>query len=67
MLRASPDRGSEGIRVLRQTLGYCWSVAVAADPAHGLEAFRELEADRDPDVQWIARENRTKARLLRLL
>jgi hypothetical protein len=67
VLRASPDRGSEGVRVLRQTLGYCWSVAVAADPAHGLEAFRELEADPDPDVRWIAGTNRTKARLIRLL
>ncbi len=67
VLRASADRRSEGIRVLRQALGYCWSVAVAADPAHGLEAFRELEADPDPDVRWIARENRTKERLQRLL
>lgn len=67
VLRASADRRSEGIRVLRQALGYCWSVAVAADPAYGLEAFRELAADPDPDVQWIVRENRTKARLSRLL
>ena len=67
VLRATADRRSEGVRVLRQALGWCWSVAVAADPAHGLEAFRELEADPDPDVRWIARTNRTKARLARLL
>lgn len=66
-LRASPDRGSEGARVLRQALGYCWSVAVAADPAHGLPVFRVLEADDDSDVQWIVRTNRTKVRLARLL
>jgi hypothetical protein len=67
VLRASTDRSAEGIRVLRQALGSCWSVAVAADPAYGLEAFRELEADPDPDVRWIVRENLTKARLQRLL
>jgi hypothetical protein len=58
VLRASGDRASEGVRALRQALGSGWSVAVAADPAFGLEAFRELEADPDPDVRWIVRENR---------
>jgi hypothetical protein len=53
-------------RTLRQALGYCWSVAVAADPAAGLGAFRELD-DADPDVAWIVRENRKKKRLSALL
>jgi hypothetical protein len=66
-LRAAGDRRSEGVRVLRQALGWCWSVAVAADPARGLEAFRMLEADPDPDVRWVERENRRKVRLQRLL
>jgi hypothetical protein len=66
-LKAAPDREAEGFRVLRQALGYCWSVAVAADPARGLAAYRDLEADPDPDVRWIAGTNRTKARLARLL
>ena len=59
--RASPDA-----RSLRQALGYCWSVAVAADPAPGLAAFRALGSD-DPDVAWIVKENLRKRRLSQLL
>jgi len=61
----APRRGSE--RVLRQGLGYCWSVAVAADPGPGLPRFLELMSDQDLDVAWIVRENAKKARLRRLL
>jgi len=58
---------SEGRKVLRQALGYCWSVAVAADPAAGLPAFQALRNDPDPDVRWIVAENSKKARLAKLL
>lgn len=62
-------RREPGVRVLRQGLGYCWSVAVAADPGPGLAAFEALEsrAEADPDLAWIVRENRRKKRLARLL
>ncbi|GAB3089221.1 hypothetical protein GCM10027215_38750 [Nocardioides zeae] len=60
-LRARP-----ATRVLRQALGYCWSVAVAAAPAAGLAMLLALDTD-DPDVAWIVRENRRKKRLARLL
>jgi hypothetical protein len=53
-------------RVLRQALGYCWSVAVAALPEEGLPRFERLERSSDPDLQWVARENMKKARLARL-
>jgi len=52
---------------LRQALGYCWSVAVAADLGGGLPNFRALQQHGDPDVQWIVRENTKKSRLARLL
>jgi hypothetical protein len=69
-------RREPGVRTLRQALGYCWSVAVAADPGPGLAAFRALTAgsdhdaddhDGDPDVAWIVAENLRKKRLARLL
>lgn len=65
---ATQRRGPK-LRVLRQGLGYCWSVAVAADPQQGLPAFAQLEqqAATDADVAWIVRENRRKKRLSRLL
>jgi len=62
-LLARPTRD----RVLRQALGYCWSVAIAASPGRGLAQFRELQDSPDPDAQWIVRENSKKARLSRLL
>lgn len=60
-------RRDPGLRTLRQALGYCWSVAVAGDPRDGLAAFARLTDSEDPDIAWIVRENRKKARLARLL
>ena len=60
-------RREAAVRTLRQALGYGWSVAIAALPDDGLAAFARLEAQPDPDIAWIVRENRKKARLRRLL
>jgi hypothetical protein len=60
-------RREPGVRTLRQALGYAWSVAIAAEPAEGLRCFAALASCDDPDVQWIVRENRRKARLKRLI
>jgi hypothetical protein len=67
-LAATPAerRRDAGVRSLRQSLGYCWSVAVAGDPVHGLPAFAALDA-ADPDIAWVSAENRKKKRLLALL
>jgi hypothetical protein len=64
--RPQDSRRDPSVRTLRQGLGYCWSVAVAADPEPGLAAFRSLD-DSDPDVAWIIKENLGKKRLARLL
>lgn len=59
-------RKDPALRTLRQALGYCWSVAVAADPQRALPRFLALDlADRD--VGWIVGENRKKQRLKRIL
>lgn len=63
----SDARRDPGVRSLRQALGYCWSVAVAGDPASGLPRFAALRGSDDPDVAWIVRENQKKTRLRRLL
>ncbi|HEU5038466.1 MAG TPA: HEAT repeat domain-containing protein [Nocardioides sp.] len=64
--RPVEERQDADVRSLRQGLGHCWSVAVAADPEPGLAAFHALDT-HDPDVAWIVRENRTKKRLADLL
>lgn len=66
-VRPRATRKDTDVRVLRQGLGYCWSVAVAADPARGLAEFAKIEQSDDPDVAWVARENRKKRRLVSLL
>ncbi|MDQ0373689.1 HEAT repeat domain-containing protein [Cellulomonas humilata] len=61
--RPAGDRRAADLRTLRQALGYCWSVAIAADPARGLTAFDALTRSSDPDVAWVVRENRKKKRM----
>ena len=65
--RPADQRRDPHVRTLRQGLGYCWSVAVAADPLPGLATFAALEESSDPDVAWIVKENRRKKRLAALL
>ncbi len=55
-------------QVLRQALGYAWSVLVAANPATCRPAFErwllQAEATHDKDLLWITRQNLKKNRLL---
>jgi 3-methyladenine DNA glycosylase AlkC len=60
------DRKSDAFRSLRQALGYCWSVAVAALPAEGTAAMERWLPAADPDVAWIIKENLRKKRLQRI-
>ncbi len=60
-------RTDKAVRHLRQALGYCWSVAVAADPALGLPAFNRLRTSDDADIQWIVASNLKNDRLARLV
>ena len=71
VLVAVPPEGRREppVRTLRQALGYCWSVAVAAAPEAGLPAFEDLgpPAADDRDLDWVVRTNLRKARLQRVL
>ncbi len=58
-----PHRRAEDFRILRQGLGYCWSVAVASDPEDGKALMEKWLLNPDPDIQWIMRENLKKNRL----
>ena len=53
-------------RVLRQALGYCWSVAAAASPEDGRKQMKKWLGSDDPDVRWIMRTNLAKARMAAL-
>jgi hypothetical protein len=60
------DRKSDDFRVLRQALGYCWSVAVVAWPVAGRPLMEKWLVVDDRDVRWIMRENLKKNRLVRM-
>jgi hypothetical protein len=60
------DRKSDEFQALRKALGYCWSVAVAALPAHGKAVMGRWFASEDKDIRWIMKENLKKDRLLRM-
>lgn len=60
------ERRSETFRTLRQGLGYCWSVAVAALPASGKVHIEKWLADPDQDIRWIMKQNLRKTRLSRM-
>jgi hypothetical protein len=65
-LVAMEERRSDEFKTLRQALGYCWSVVVVADPAHGKPRLEPWARSPDRDVRWLVGENLGKARLLRL-
>lgn len=58
--------GDESFKVLRQGMGYCWSVAVAALPERGKPLMEKWLGSRNADVRWIMKENLKKNRLIRM-
>jgi hypothetical protein len=62
-LAATHDRKQDGFRVLRQALGYCWSVAAAAAPENAGPYFEKWMQSKDKDVEWVMKSNLGKARM----
>ena len=56
----------DAFKVLRQGLGYCWSVAVAALPKEGKKAMEKWIASQNTDIRWVMKENLKKNRLLKM-
>jgi hypothetical protein len=62
-IAAAEDRRHEGFRVLRQAMGYCWSVAAAAAPDNARAYFEKWLRSTDKDVAWVMKSNLDKARM----
>jgi hypothetical protein len=60
------DRKSDEFKALRKGLGYCWSVAVAAQPEAGKRTMERWFSSDNKDVRWIMRQNLKKKRLARV-
>jgi hypothetical protein len=62
---ANTQDRDEDFKVLRQAMGYCWSVVVAALPEEGKKAMEQWLVSEDKDIRWMMRENLKKNRLLK--
>jgi hypothetical protein len=62
-MQQAEDRRTPGFKALRKGLGYCWSVAVAAQPKAGKRMMERWLQSDDVDVRWVMRENLRKKRL----
>ena len=61
-IASKPDR-SEAFKTLRKSMGYCWSVAVAATPQEGKSLMEKWMRSPSPDVRWLLKQNLSKNRL----
>ena len=62
-LANTADRKTDGFRVLRQALGYGWSVAAAAAPQNARPYLEKWLRSTDKDVAWVMKSNLAKARM----
>lgn len=65
-VESAQSPGDEAFKVLRQSMGYCWSVAVAASPKDGKPFIEKWLKSQNPNVRWIMRENLKKKRLSKM-
>jgi len=65
MQKADPPNDA-AFKVLRQGMGYCWSVAVAALPEAGQPMLEKWLESPSKDVRWMMKENLKKNRLIRM-
>jgi hypothetical protein len=56
----------ESFKVLRQGMGYCWSVAVAALPEAGKLMMEKWLNSQNKDIRWMMKENLKKNRLTKM-
>jgi hypothetical protein len=56
----------ESYKILRQGMGYCWSVAVAALPDAGKPLMEKWLRSEDKAIRWMMKENLKKNRLARM-
>jgi hypothetical protein len=60
------ERNTDAFHALRQGMGYCWSVIIAAYPDAARSSFERWLEYRDHDLAWMLKENLKKKRLQRL-
>jgi hypothetical protein len=56
----------EAFKILRQGMGYCWSVAVVALPEIGKPIIEKWLNSQNKEIRWILKENLKKNRLIKM-
>jgi len=65
-MESDSKQKGESFKVLRQAMGYCWSVAVAALPEAGRPMMEKWLESNDKDITWMMKENLKKNRLIKM-
>lgn len=65
-METAQDTKDESFKVLRQGMGYCWSVVIVALPGAGKPLFEKWLDSRNNDVCWLMKENLKKNRLVKM-
>lgn len=65
-MEKADDSRDESFKVLRQAMGYCWSVIVAALPEVGKPLMEKWLHSQDKDILWTMKENLKKNRLVKM-
>ena len=65
-METAKNSKDEAFKVLRQGMGYCWSVAIVALPETGKPMFEKWLTSEDKDIRWVMKENLKKNRLIKM-
>jgi HEAT repeats len=65
-MESANEPKEEAFKVLRQAMGYCWSIAVAALPEVGKSTMEKWLESQDPNIRWMMKENLKKNRLVKM-
>lgn len=65
-METTETKKDDAYKVLRQGMGYCWSVAIVALPEMGKSLFEKWLTNDDKDIRWMMKENLKKNRLLKM-
>jgi hypothetical protein len=65
-METKEDMKDEAYKILRQGMGYCWSVVLVALPDIGKPLFEAWLTSEDKDIRWMMKENLKKNRLVKM-
>lgn len=65
-MEEADETQDESFKILRQAMGYCWSVAVAARPESGKPMIEKWLNSQNKDILWMMKENLKKNRLVKV-